>query len=88
MERVIAQQGVARLQRQHRASRHLLEQITHAVSHRTEAYGNMRCIGDQPTVGIKQRTGEIKPFADIHRATRLAKALPHLLSDRHEAMAK
>ena len=88
VERVIAQQGVARLQREYRASSHLLEQITHAVSHGTEVHRNVRCIGDQSTLGIKQRTGEIKPFADIDRTTRQTKALSHLLSNRHKAMAK
>ena len=53
MERVIAQQRVAGLQRRHHTSSHLLEQITDAVSHGTEMHWNMRRIGHQTTMEIK-----------------------------------
>jgi len=49
---------------------------------------NVRCIGHKGTGVIEQGTGKIQPFADVHGSTALAETFPHLLGDRHEAMAE
>ena len=48
----------------------------------------MGSIGNQGPVVIEQRAREVQPLADVHRAARLPKPLPHLLSDHHEAVMK
>ena len=88
MERVVAEQRVAGLQRCDITGRHLGQQVAHAVAHRSKVHRNVGGIGHQGTRGIKQRTGEIQTLADVHGAAALAQLFPHLFSDRHEAVAK
>ena len=88
MERVVAEQRVAGLQRCGITARHLGQQIAHAVAHRSEVHRNVGSIGHQGTRGIEQRTGEIQALADVHGTTALPQLFPHLFSDRHEAVSK
>ena len=86
MERIVAQQRVARLKRLQFTVLQLAEKIAHAIPHRAEVHRNVGRIGNQATGGIKQRAGKIKALADVHRATALAQLLAHLLGNRHEAV--
>ena len=88
MERVVAEQRVAGLQRCDITGRHLGQQVANAVAHRSEVHRNVGGIGHQGPRGIKQRTGEIQALADVHGATALPQLFPHLFGDRHEAVTK
>ena len=88
MEGVIAQQRVPGLKRSNPACLQLSQQIADAVAHRAEMDRNVRCIGHKCTGVIEQGTGKIQPFADVHGSTALTETFPHLLGDRHEAMAE
>ena len=88
VEGVVAEQRVARLQRCNIASGYLSQQVTHAVSHRSQMHRDVGGIGHQGTRGIEQRTGEIQALANVHGSAALPQLFPHLFGDRHEAVAK
>ena len=50
--------------------------------------GNVRGICNKGTVGVKNGTGEIKPFFDIDRRTRVLQREAHLFRDRLEQVLK
>ena len=88
VERIVAQQRVARLKGVQITGLQLGQKIANAVPHRAEMNRDVGCIGDQATGGIEQGTGEIQPLADVHRTTALAQLLTHLLGNRHEPVAE
>ena len=88
MERVIAEPRVTRLQRRQHPTRHLIQQIANGIAHGSEMHRNVWGIRHQRSIPIEDRTGEIETFADVHGTARLLQPLPHLLGDRHEAVAE
>ena len=48
----------------------------------------MRRVGDQPAVGVEERTGEIEPLLDVHRVGGVLERHPHLLGDGHEEVVE
>ena len=46
--------------------------------------GDMRRVGDQPTLRIEDRAGEIQPLADVHRRGAALKRRAHFLGNTHE----
>ena len=59
-------------------------QALHALTHGTEVDRYMGGIGHQPAFTIKQGTGKIQAFLDIHRVAGLLQGRTHLLGNRHE----
>ena len=86
--RVVAEHCFARFQRRAFSALDLVQQVHHRLTHGAQMHGDMGSIGNQCPVVVEQRTGKVQPLADIHRAARLPKPLPHLLSNHHEAVMK
>ena len=56
----------------------------HRLAHRAKMHRHVRCIGDQRSCRIENRTGEIQPFLDIDRQRRVLQRKAHLFGNRHE----
>ena len=59
-----------------------------SLLHTTQMHGQMRCIGDQVPLRIKQRTREIKSFLDVRAGGCLLQGETHLLCNRHEPVTE
>ena len=88
VEGVVRDQRVAGLERFQLSVLHRPHQGQNALAHRAQVHGDVRGIGHQAPAAIEQGAGEIKALLDVHRDARLLQTRPHLLGDRHEAMAK
>jgi len=77
----VDQPGVARPQLRAEA----MQDGAYRIAHAAEMYRDVRRVGDQVAGGIKQRTGKIQPFADIHRAGAVLQRVAHVFRDAHEA---
>ena len=88
VEGVVGDQRVAGLERFQIPVFHRPHQGQNALAHRAQVHGDVRGIGHQAPAAIEQGAGEIKALLDVHRDARLLQTRPHLLGDRHEAMAK
>ncbi|CAI8178060.1 MAG: Uncharacterised protein [Prochlorococcus marinus str. MIT 9215] len=71
MKGVVAENGLAFAQGKALSSSDLLKQINDGFTHRSKVNGNVGSIGDKCSLVVKNSAGEVQPFADIHRTTRL-----------------
>ena len=77
----VDQPGVARAQLRAEA----VQDGAHRIAHAAQMHRNMRRVGDQIAGGVEQRTGEIQPLADVHRAGAVLQRAAHVFGDAHEA---
>ena len=45
-----------------------MEQITNRCAHRSEMYGDMRCVRNEPADAVEDRTGVVEALSNIYRA--------------------
>ena len=62
----------------------LAEDRADAFAHRSEVDRHMRGVGDEAAFAVKDRAGEIEPFADVDRRGAVLERAAHFLGDRHE----
>ena len=71
MKRIVAEPRVSLAQIFHISRGDLLKQILDTFSHRPQMHRDMRSIRHQFALTVEQGTGEVEPFADVHRTTAL-----------------
>ena len=49
---------------------------------------HVRRVGDQISLGVEDRAGEIEAFLDVHRVAGIGKRHAHLLGNRHEQIVE
>ena len=64
-----------------------LQHGAHALAHRAEMHRHVRRIGNQMALAVEHGTGEVEPFADVHRAGAELQRGAHFLGNRHEQRA-
>jgi hypothetical protein len=84
LTRVVGDVDVAR---SHRITK-LVDLPLDGIAHAAEEYRNVRCVGDQVTVGTEYSTGKVQPFLDVEGYTGLMQRSAHLLGNAHESMAE
>ncbi len=60
----------------------------HALAHRAEMHRHMRSVGDEPSFGIEQGTGEVEPLLDVDAARGVLEHDPRLARHMHEEIAE
>ena len=80
--------GEERVARTYVIDRVALEYMFDCAQHRAEMHGNVLGLGDQPTLGIKDRSRGVVSFLDVGGIGRTDQQSSHLFSDGHKRVGK
>ena len=58
------------------------------LAHRSQVHRHVRRVGDQRTLGVEQRAGEVQPLLDVDRVCGVLQPQAHLLGDVHEQVVE
>ena len=86
MKRIVADHRVPSRQHRPLSTTDLPQQILNRITHRPKVHRNVRRIGDQRSLRVEQRTGEIEPLADVHGTTGLTQPFSHAFGNLHETV--